>query len=206
MATAEGDQGRWRAAGLIAVPIIAALAVSWWALRGTGGGARATTEPLAVQASSAWHFEGLAELSGASDLVVVATVVATERGRLVGDPRTGAVISRRVTLEVQRVLHSRDGRRSTTVVVEEEGWLEDGTPIIVNGLAASAPGDHGVWFLDEVATDGAATYIVINEQGRYLQAAGRAGTVGAQISDPLIERLQAMTLEELAELVAGRAN
>ncbi len=58
--------------------------------------------PLRVRATSIYDFSSLEEMSAASDLVVEADVVAVERGRLVGEPDEGGVISRIVTLAVDR--------------------------------------------------------------------------------------------------------
>lgn len=201
MATAERS-ARARVPALVLVPVVIAATVFWFAARRPGPATAVAHEPLAVEATSTLHFEDLGELTRASDLVVFASVSATERGRLVGDPHHGGVISRFVTLRVERVLADQGGPRPTTLLVEEEGWLGDGTPIIVNGLAPSTTGDRGLWFLDEVATDAAPIFIVINEQGRYLQTEGpQPTTVGAQRRDALIQRLEAVPLDQLAALV-----
>ena len=92
------------------------------------------------------------------------------------------------------------GRRAGTVLVEEEGWLPDGTPIAVNGLAPSTVGDRGVWFLDQVSNGEHPSFVVINEQGRYLESS--VGTIGADHVDPLIEALERRSIDDLAALVA----
>lgn len=35
------------------------------------------------------------------------------------------------------------------LLVEEEGWLADGKPLVVDGAAPSTQGDVGIWFLVE---------------------------------------------------------
>lgn len=158
---------------------------------------------LAVDAVSVHHFTDLDTMTRASDLVVVGTVVATERGRLVGDPAAGGVISRFVTLQVDQLLWGPSGTAPAnvagTVPVEEEGWLPDGTPIAVNGMAPSTVGDRGVWFLEQGSTGEQPSFVVINEQGRYLDAP--VGTIGADHVDPLIEALERRSIDDLAALV-----
>jgi hypothetical protein len=92
-------------------------------------------EPLAVAATSVYDFATLDELVAASDVIVVGAVVAVDEGRLVGDPAAGAVVSRVATVRVESVLagEAADGVIADVVIVEEEGWLPDGTPLIVNG-------------------------------------------------------------------------
>ena len=58
--------------------------------------------PLRVRATSVYDFSSLDEMTAASDLVVEADVIAVERGRLVGEPDEGGVISRIVTLVCRR--------------------------------------------------------------------------------------------------------
>ena len=138
-----------------------------------------------MRATSVYDFASLDEMGAASDLVVEADVVAVERGRLVGEPDEGGVISRIVTLAVADVI--RGDAAASTVIVEEEGWLPDGTPIIVDDVEPSVVGDHGVWFLDALdAPDGAdlPAYLVINSQGRMLERGDRV--VGGDQTDPLV--------------------
>jgi hypothetical protein len=145
-------------------------------------------EPLAVAATGGPHFSTLAELVAGSDLIVTGRVEATARGRLVGDPNEGGVLSRLVTVRIDDVLKGAAGERLATVVVEEEGWLADGTPIAVNGLAPSAEKDTGVWFLDRIDAGDGPTYVVVNEQGRYVDRDGR--TVGADTNDALVTTIE----------------
>ena len=134
----------------------------------------------------------------ASDAVVLATVQSVERGRLVGDPADGGIISRIVTLSVERVL---SGAPAPTVLVEEEGWLADGTPIVVNGVEPSAVGDRGVWFLDAIDDAELPVLLVINSQGRFL-VEGDGALRGGDQRDSLVQELQRLTLDELLARVA----
>lgn len=146
--------------------------------------------------ASAYQFVSVGELVSASDAVVRATVVAVERGRLVGGPGAGGVVSRRVTLRIDELLA---GDASSTVLVEEEGWLADGTPIVVNGVVPSRRGDAGIWFLDALADPDLPAYLVVNSQGRFLQQG--ASLHGGDQRDPLVRELQALAPDELAVLV-----
>ncbi len=80
---------------------------------------------------------------------------------------------------------------ASTVIVEEEGWLPDGTPLIVDDVEPSAVGDHGVWFLDALDDADRAdlpAYLVINSQGRLLERDDRV--VGGDQTDPLVLAIQ----------------
>jgi hypothetical protein len=117
--------------------------------------------------------------------VVRARVTATERGRLFGDPGSDAAIeSRLVHLEVAAVLHGTGPGTGDQVLVEEEGWTADGAPLVVDGLAPSARGDDGIWFLERVGQDEEARYLVVGAQGRYLIDGDRL--TGAAGGDPLV--------------------
>jgi hypothetical protein len=156
-----------------------------------------TPEPLRVRATSVYDFSSLAEMGAASDLVVEADVVAIERGRLVGEPGEGGVVSRIVTLAVADVIRG-DATNASTIIVEEEGWLPDGTPIIVDDVEPSVVGDHGVWFLDAIDTPDdpdVRVYLVINSQGRMLEREDRV--VGGDQTDPLVRTVQQHSFDEL---------
>jgi hypothetical protein len=88
-----------------------------------------------------------------------------------------------------------------TVQVEEEGWLEDGAPLVVDGAAPSAVGDDGIWFLTEVESGAAPVYVVVNAQGRYLVDGD--GLAGADGDDPLIGELSDLTVAELTARIAA---
>ena len=145
----------------------------------------AEPQPVAVT-SDAPRVATLAELVASADVVLRGEVTSTERGRLFGEPGAGAVESRLVTLRVAEVLAGA-APPETSIVVEEEGWLEDGTPIVVDGAAPSQVGDDAIWFLDAVGTDDLPVYVAVSAQGRYLVADD--DLVGATGDDPLIDEL-----------------
>jgi hypothetical protein len=180
------------------IPVVAAVAAavavgSYFLLRDDDPGRR---QPLAVEATSIYDFASLDELVAASDAIVVGTVVAVDEGRLVGAPEEGAVISRVASLRVDTALI---GDVADVVVIEEEGWLPDGTPLIVNGVAPTAVGDEGVWFLDAIDDAELRGYLVINSQGRYLlDPTDPTGTLlGGDRNDTLVQTLEQLTLPEL---------
>lgn len=166
-------------------------------VRDDGGSGDAEPEALAVDAESVYQFASLEEMVDAGDAVVVGTVTSVERGRLVGEPDDGGVVSRTVAIDVDEVLA---GDAGTTILMEEEGWLPDGTPLIVNGVAPSEAGDHGMYFLDAVADPERPFYVVINSQGRFL-ADGEGTLTGGDQRDVLVQELQHLTLDELAAAV-----
>ena len=197
MATADRPR-RFTSVGalLLVVPVAA---VVWFGANAMSSGHAAPTaarasapEPLAVQATGGPRFSRLADLVAGSDLIVTGQVESTERGRLVGDPNEGGVVSRFVTVRIDDVLKGAPGERLANVVIEEEGWLSDGTAIAVNGLAPCAEEDTGVWFLDRIDTGDGPTYVVVNEQGRYLHRDGH--TVGADTNDALITKIEGRPL------------
>jgi hypothetical protein len=159
------------------------------------------TSPSAVKvaATSKYQFDSLIEMAAASDAVVRATVVTTERGRLVGDPGAGGIVTRVVTLKVDESFDSEmDGLgEGATLLVEEEGWLPTGEELIVDDLQPSAPGDAGVWFLQALDETEAPTFIVINSQGRFLNVDGHV--VGGRADDPLVDATEAASYSELVD-------
>jgi hypothetical protein len=160
--------------------------------------------PLAVAATSIYDFATLDQLVAASDAIVVGTVVAVDEGRLVGDPASGAVVSRVASVRVNRAL---SGETADVVIVEEEGWLPDGTPLIVNGVTPTGVGDEGVWFLDATGDPELPGFLVINSQGRYLVDPNdpRGPLVGGDRDDSLVRDLERLTLAQLVAAIDGAA-
>jgi hypothetical protein len=185
---------RWRLLGpalAVVVAIAAGIALS---RPGDGSPTTTTTPSPAAVSSDAPRVATLEELAASADLVVRGEVVATGRGRVFGEPGGAAVESRLVTLAVSEVL-AGTAPVGPSLLVEEEGWLEDGTPLVVDGAAASAEGDVGIWFLDTVGTVDAPVYVVVSAQGRYLVDGD--DLTGAGLDDPLISELTRGSVEEL---------
>jgi hypothetical protein len=76
----------------------------------------------------------------------------------------------------------------STLLVEDEGWLGDGTAIAVNGLAPSEAGMDAIWFLDRRPDPEVPGYLVINHQGRYVVDGDRLQ--GADGPDPLVAAVE----------------
>jgi hypothetical protein len=198
------DQARAvrRTAAMVALLTLATgVGIVRWTSTGNGGGddeaagARGPA-PLPVEASSLYQFDDLASMVAASDLVVRARVDSTARGRLVGEG-DAAVVSRIDTLEVEEVLAG--DATGTTLLVEEEGWLGDGTAIAVNGLAPSETGMDAIWFLDRRPDPEVPGYLVINHQGRFVVDGDRLE--GADGNDPLVAALEPLGPDGLTSAV-----
>jgi len=190
---------RWRLLGPAAAILVAVVA-GVTLTRPDDDEPPASRAPVAVS-SDAPRLTSLEELVAASDLVVRAEVAATERGRVFGDPNGGASVeSRLLTLEVTDVLAGA-GPADDAVLVEEEGWLEDGTPLIVDGAAPSRTGDDGIWFLVRVGDPDVPVHVVVSAQGRYLVDGD--GLASASGDDPLIEALAGLSVDELTARIAA---
>ena len=172
---------------------------------GDGGGSAAppstSVPPDAVEVTSdAPAFASLQELAGASDLIVRGHVTSTARGRRFGDPGGSAIESRLVRLRVDEVLRGTLPEGEQTVLVEEEGWTEDGRPLVVDGARPTQEGDAGIWFLTATGDDTSGSWIVVNAQGRYLQDGDEL--VGAEGDDPLVADLSAGSVDDLADRIS----
>lgn len=199
----NGRRGRgWRWAGPVAAALVAVVAGLVMAARDDGGtpagaggaGAAAEAEPVAVT-SDAPRWATLDELVAASDVVVRGRVVATERGRAFGEPGGRTIVSRLVTLRVDDVLAGA-APAAGAVLVEEEGWLDDGRPLTVDGLRPTEAGDAGIWFLAAGGDPDVPAHVVVGPQGRYLVEDGHL--VGASGADPLVADLAARAPDALA--------
>lgn len=159
---------------------------------GEGEADATTSTPPPVDISSdSPTYATLDELLAATDLVVRARVTSTERGRVFGEPgEETALESRLVALEVTEVL--RGPEPPPEILVEEEGWLLDGSPLIVDGLVPSATGDDAIWFLVDPSDDPqeATPFVTTNAQGRYIVVDDQL--IGPDGDDPLVARIESM--------------
>jgi hypothetical protein len=189
----------------IAVAVIAGAVTLARAPDGPGAGAPVPTTALASDAvevtSDAPVATSLQDLVGASDLVVRGRVTAAERGRWFGQPGGGRIRSRLLTLEVDEVLRGTPRGEASSLLVEEEGWTDDGRPLVIDGAVPTQRGDEGIWFLVDPGDEDTGAWIVVSAQGRYLRDAG--GDVrGARGTDPLVADLASGSLEELADRIS----
>jgi hypothetical protein len=133
---------------LVAVPVVLALVVALIvgsasddADLGEDVGGAGSSEVVDLEAVDAVSVSSVADMVASSECVLRGEVVHTERGRAL----SGDLVSRLVQVRVDDALA---GECPTgTVVVEEEGWLPDGTEVTVEGWPGSREGDEGVWFL-----------------------------------------------------------
>ena len=203
--TTSGRRGRGWVAPVVALAVAGVLAVVLVA----GGGAdeppvaETTTttapEPVRIESDSP-AYATLDELLAATDLVVRARVTSTDRGRVFGEPgEETALESRLVALEVTETL--RGAEPPAEILVEEEGWLLDGSPLIVDGLVPSATGDDAIWFLVDPSEDPQepTPFVTTNAQGRYLVDGDALR--GADGDDTLVAELSAMTPDELEAVI-----
>lgn len=151
------------------------------------------TEPPAVPLrSDGLTYRTLEELVDASAVVVLARVASISQGRSVAAPSGAGVRTRVLGLRVGAVLAGPDP--GATLAVEEVAELADGTPVIVDGLAAATEGDQGFWFLAG-STDRSVPYLAaVGPQGRYLRMTDRPGDdrlVGAAGDDALVRSVVA---------------
>ena len=169
--------------------------------------------PVTIEASSAQTYTSLATLRTASAIVLRGRVVGSQRGTLVGAPgpqgAAHGIVSRLVDIEVLEGFGNPAGYSltGTVVTVEEEGWLLDGPPIAVNGVAPLGVGAEAVWFLVPLPAEanggGADTtkYIQINSQGRF-EIVSPTGSAtprlrGADPDDTLVRQVEASGVEGL---------
>lgn len=166
----------------------------------------AARRPVEVTSDARHRFATVEELVAASDLVVEGHVVATEVGRPFGDADadTGAVSAIRsqiTTVGVDAIL--RGASSETTLVVEEEAELADGTPVRVDGMRAGAVGDRGVWFLVASRDPDFPGYVVVNAQGGYLRGTGDS-LRGGDPTDPLVHAIEAEGFTALAAVTTAQ--
>ena len=127
---------------LVAVPVVLAVVVALLVSRSdSGGGQDDASEVVDLEAVDTVTVSSVAEMTAASECVLRGEVVHTERGRAL----SAELVSRLVQLRVDDALAG--DCPTGTVVLEEEGWLADGTPVSVEGWPGSEEGDVGVWFL-----------------------------------------------------------
>jgi hypothetical protein len=200
---------RWRLVGpvvAVAVAVAAGLVVAGRDDAGAPAAAPAAESesgaelaPVAVS-SDAPRLATLDELVAASDVVVQGSVAATQRGRTFGEPGDRTIVSRLVTLRVDAVLAGAPPA-AEAVLLEEEGWLDDGQPLAVDGLRPTEEGDTGIWFLAAGGDPDVPAYVVAGPQGRYLVEEGRLA--GAAGDDPLVSELASLGPDRLAEAVTA---
>jgi hypothetical protein len=119
-----------------------------------------------------YHFTDVASMTATSNLVVYGDVVSVDQGRLTGGEDDGAAVGgeirlRSVTITVYSVLHNpKNLLVPPSIILEEEGWDDEGRGYITNNVAWSQVGDSGYFFLRKSV--GANTYRLTSSDGRAL--------------------------------------
>lgn len=149
-------------------------------------------------------YKSLDDLTGASDVVVLAEVTETARGEISGaQPGHGGFRAMVVTVEVIETYRG-------TGVGDEIAFIEGGWSVgppeqatTESGVHRSQPGDCGFYFL--VRDSEADIFNLTSIQGRFL-AEGEDGLfAGFERSDPLSDELAAMSFTEFREAVQAAA-
>ena len=126
--------------------------------------------PDTIAHASTWmyHFVSLEEMTATASLVVSGEVTAVERGRTLNadDPLSKKITVRDVTITISETL--KGTAPGATVVVEEEGHLDDGTSFEIAEMPWSRVGDRGVYFLAQNSALPDDRYVQIVPDGRIL--------------------------------------
>ena len=178
--------------GLLAAPLVVVIVAVWWRWP--------ASEPATVDVvADGPRYASLADLVGASDLVVTGSVVSRNEGRTITDPVDPSAGIRTVLLEVtvEQVLL---GVAPEPLVIEHEAALLDGTPITVNGVPPPEVGERGLYFLVAGGDEMSPHRAVVGDQGRYRLA---GSDLIELTSDPLAVDIATSTLADLADRIAG---
>lgn len=204
--TVRGSRDRRRPRQMAAAAAVVA------GLLGTAGacgdGTAQSAQPSVPQYAEAEYesstFIGFDDLRGlvAASLVVV---VGRAGSYHLGDEVEG--VSARVTeLDVDQVL--RGHVAEDAVMLAECCVAPDGTGRQSAALPWLQPGDAGVFFLteDTSSTEDRPVFTLVNDQARYLRAAGTGALVGArEPHDDLVRRLEALGQDDLVARIVSVA-
>ncbi|MEL6982814.1 MAG: hypothetical protein AAFO29_10360 [Actinomycetota bacterium] len=151
----------WRQRMLMIAPAVVAAGLAMLLWPGSGGDDESPSEVTASDGVPAGVatvdvvatgpvLTTIEELLAAGDVVVIATVAATEPGRAITDPQdpTSGIRTSLFELAVEEVVVGAvEAAEAGTIVVEHETALLDGTPITVNGIAPPIVGQRGLYVL-----------------------------------------------------------
>ena len=130
----------------------------------------ADERPDTTALGSFWmnHFTSLEEMTATAVLVVSGEVTAIERGRTLSadDPLSTTITVRDVTITIAETF--KGIAPGATVIIEEEGHLDDGTSFEFAEMPWSRRGDKGVFFLTQGPTQPVDRYVQIVPEGRIL--------------------------------------
>jgi hypothetical protein len=151
-----------------------------------------------LEGADAFHFENLPSMVATSTAVVRGTVVGSSRGKVIEEQ--DVVYTRRLLdIEVDETLAGQP--TGPHAAVEVGGWRQvDGEAETEFRFADELPlqlGDRGIFFLYDFERDG--RYGMVSGQGVYL--ADGAQVRDSHRTDPLVRRLQALTMADLNALI-----
>jgi hypothetical protein len=150
-------------------------------------------------------FGDLAELVAAADLVVVGRVRAIGAGRAFTDPLdpTLGIISELAEIDVEAVLV---GTAPSTLVIESESTLLDGTPVVVGGVGPPTVAERGVYFLVSGGAADLPYFAIVGPQGRMrVVGSGDDGRIAVVADDPLSASIDGLRLADVVdEIIANR--
>ena len=131
----------------------------------------AEEKPETFAIAGVWHysFDSLEGMIATSDLVVLGEVTAIRQGRLLF-PQEVATSDRLrdATITISEILKGE--YTGSTLVIEEQGYLADGTPYELTEMPWSQIGDVGVFFLKHSDLHSEGYFGQIHPDGRILTA------------------------------------
>ena len=157
---------------ILGVAFVAPLALSLAACA-AGNQARLDAEekPETIAIAGVWHysFDSLEGMIATSDLVVLGEVTAIRQGRLLVPQEVATSHRLRdATVTISEILKGE--YTGSTLVIEEQGYLADGTPYELTEMPWSQIGDVGVFFLKHSVFHPDGHFGQIHPDGRILTA------------------------------------
>jgi hypothetical protein len=167
------------------------------------GHVHAQRKVVILEGAEAFHFQNLPSMVATSTTVVRGTVVGSSRGKVIDEQE---VVYTRKLLDIQ-VEETLAGRPTGPhAQMEVAGWRQvDGEAETELRLAEELPvdvGHRGIFFLYDFEHDG--RYGTVNTQGVFLTDGARVRD--SHRHDPLVRRLEALTMAELNSLIQQAAD
>jgi hypothetical protein len=151
-----------------------------------------------LEGADAFYFGNLPSMVATSATVVHGIVVGTSRGKVI-DEREVVYTRKLLDIQVEATLAGRP--TGPHAAVEVGGWRQvDGQAETELRFADELPiqlGDRGIFFLYDFEHDG--RYGMVNTQGVYL--ADGAQVRDSHRTDPLVRKLEALTMADLKDLI-----
>ena len=192
-------QGRRNAASGVFLAAIALLLAAT-AVAGTRTGH--VHKVVILEGAEAFHFKDLPSMVATSATVVRGSVADSSRGKVIDEQE---VVYTRKLLDIQVEETLAGQPTGPHAQVEVAGWRQvDGEAETELRLADELPvgvGDQGIFFLYDFEHDG--RYGMVNTQGAYL--ADGAQVRDSRRTDPLVRKLEALTMADLNRLIEQAA-